>query len=94
MKNVISKSATEIDTTMYFKRIAPRRIGAYSLWKKSIILSAKVFLCEIFFDKNKADIMGMYVRESINAPMMAKLTVSAIGLNIFPSIPCSERMGK
>ena len=35
-----------------------------------------------------------FVSDKINAPNKAKATVCAIGLNIFPSIPCKVKMGK
>ena len=41
-----------------------------------------------------ATIAGMNVSESTNAATSAKITVSAIGWNIFPSMPVSERIGR
>ena len=37
---------------------------------------------------------GIRVMASSSAPANAKMTVSAIGLNIFPSMPVSARIGK
>jgi len=37
---------------------------------------------------------GMYVSERISDPNKANTTVSAIGLNILPSIPVNERIGR
>ena len=51
-------------------------------------------LCSVFLLKHKADTIGTYVNESINAPNMAKTTVCAIGLNIFPSTPTKANIGK
>ncbi len=59
-----------------------------------IMRSEKLGLCLIFLLKNKELIIGMYVRESKNAPNKAKATVCAIGLNIFPSMPSSVKIGK
>ncbi|MNG15869.1 hypothetical protein D3C84_997250 [compost metagenome] len=61
---------------------------------QSIIRSLKFSLCSVFLDKNMALIIGTYVSESINAPAIAKPTVIAIGLNIFPSVPIKARIGK
>ena len=41
-----------------------------------------------------ATIAGMTVSDSTNAATSAKITVSAIGLNIFPSTPVSARIGR
>ena len=36
----------------------------------------------------------MYVRDKMNAPRIAKLTVWAMGLNILPSMPTSANIGR
>ena len=54
---------------------------------------------EIFLGPGTADLRkmeettGKYVRPKIIAPIKAKLNTSAMGRNIFPSTPESERMG-
>src|SRR5687767_11074973 len=58
-------------------------------------MRSEIFLlCWGFLLRKAALIMGTYVSESMNAPRMAKATVCAIGLNIFPSTPTSARMGR
>ena len=41
-----------------------------------------------------ATMAGMKVSDSMNAPTSAKITVIAIGWNIFPSTPVSARIGR
>ena len=59
----------------------------------SIILSDILRLCSAFLLRNKALAIGTYVSERIKAPSIAKNTVIAIGLNIFPSIPTKVKRG-
>ena len=44
--------------------------------------------------RKRAAIIGTYVSESSNAPMMQKTRVCAIGVKYLPSMPLSVSMGK
>ena len=55
---------------------------------------AKLSFSLIFPPRKYEQSTGMSVSARMSAPTSAKMTVSAIGLNIFPSMPVSERIGK
>jgi hypothetical protein len=90
---VIAKVPIAIELAISGKLRALLRIGLYQFWILSINLSEKLFLKLIVLLKNNEDATGTHVSESSSAPIMAKETVWAMGLNIFPSIPMSERIG-
>ena len=73
---------------------AQSTMGLYPRYKVPMMRSAMVMSWLIFLFKNKADIIGTYVRDKIKAPKIAKLTVWAMGRNIFPSMPPSAIIGK
>ena len=52
------------------------------------------FVYANYFRNSKALIMGTQVSDSTKAPSRAKATVCAMGLNIFPSMPASVKMGR
>jgi hypothetical protein len=54
----------------------------------------KLSFSESFLGRSSEASAGMKVKDSTSAPASANSTVRAIGRNIFPSMPTSDRIGR
>src|SRR5690606_41649342 len=90
----ITKSATEPPTTILADFKTEVRSFSYHFSNQLTALSPQLFFPTGLDFKNKEETAGTYVRHRIIAPSMAKIKVSAIGLNIFPSTPSKVRIGR
>ena len=93
-KMLKTNKAPIIAKTNFCRRSNAFNIGVYFDRMALTILSLIVSFVVIFLDKNIEEIIGTYVNESTNAPRIAKITVCAMGLNIFPSMPTNAKIGK
>ena len=94
IKTVRANMATAIPTIHFplFKVLT--KSGSYFRCTQCTKRSPQDFFSVLGGFKNKADIIGTYVRQRNIAPIIANMNVSAIGLNILPSMPSRANMGK
>jgi hypothetical protein len=58
-----------------------------------VSVTSQLSVSRIFPPRKKEQSTGMSVRDSASAPPRASITTTAIGLNIFPSMPCNASTG-
>src|SRR5690606_23832564 len=93
IQTLIANKSPASEMTIFLFSNAQWMDGLYNLVRNRMILTDMFLSLCLFGFKNMEEMTGTYVKQKIMAPTNAKLNVSAIGLNILPSTPLSDKMG-